>query len=149
MFRTLVFLFIIYLNNMKKILIGFSIGILIYACGNSASSDKAAADTAAAAAAAPKKDVTEDPDYIKGLDLISKNDCLACHKVEEKMTGPAYREVANKYTNDEATIEKLANKVIAGGKGVWGDAAAMTPHPGLSKDDAKAMVKYVLLLKNN
>lgn len=133
---------------MKKILIGFSIGVMIYACGNGNSGDKAAGDSTSTTTETPKKDVTEDPDYIKGLDLIAKNDCLACHKVDEKLTGPAYREVANKYTNDDATIDKLADKVIAGGKGVWGDAAMMTAHPALSKDDAKAMVKYILLLRN-
>jgi cytochrome c len=47
--------------------------------------------------------------------------------------------------NDE-TIELLAGKIIAGGKGVWGEVP-MTPHASLSKDDAKEMVRYILSLK--
>ncbi|MEJ7768627.1 MAG: c-type cytochrome, partial [Chitinophagaceae bacterium] len=94
-----------------------------------------------------KVDVTENPDYVKGLELIAKSDCLVCHKVDEKATGPAYRDVANKYTSDDQTISLLADKVIKGGSGVWGPVA-MTPHPNITKEDATQMVKYILLLKN-
>jgi cytochrome c len=68
--------------------------------------------------------------------------------VDEKVNGPAYREVANKYANSPDTIVAyLAGKVIKGGTGTWG-SVFMTPHPALSQEDAEAMVKYVLLLKN-
>ncbi|MEO6914539.1 MAG: c-type cytochrome [Chitinophagaceae bacterium] len=132
---------------MKKFLVGFSLVIFVCACGGGASADKAAEDSKVAAPEPKKVDVTENPDYLKGLELISKSDCLVCHKIDEKMTGPAYRDVANKYENTQANIDMLAAKVIAGGSGVWGPAM-MTPHPGVSSDDAKAMVKYVLLLRN-
>ncbi|MGZ3958256.1 MAG: c-type cytochrome, partial [Flavisolibacter sp.] len=82
----------------------------------------------------------------KGLNLIAKNDCLTCHQVEVKTTGPAYMDVAAKYPNNEAVIDSLSNKVIKGGSGNWG-TVPMTPHPSLSKEDARSMVKYVLSLK--
>ena len=85
-------------------------------------------------------------DYEKGLALVAKSDCLTCHKVDTKLVGPAYKDVAKKYPNNDATIDSLSNKVIHGGSGNWGQVA-MTPHPTLSKDDAKQMVKYVLYLK--
>lgn len=92
-------------------------------------------------------DITKNPDYQKGLDLIAKSDCFTCHKIDEPLTGPSYRDVANKYANEPDTIvTHLAHKVIEGGGGVWGQVP-MTPHPAISEDDAKAMVKYVLLLK--
>ncbi len=78
--------------------------------------------------------------------LIGKSDCLTCHKVREKLIGPAYQDVANKYESTDANITMLASKIIAGGKGVWGEVP-MTPHPTVSEADAKQMVKYVLLLK--
>jgi|SRR5687767_100500 len=81
-----------------------------------------------------------------GLELIAKSDCLTCHKVEGRIIGPSYSEVAEKYPVDSATVKMLAEKVIKGGAGTWGDVA-MTPHPQLSENDAKAMVKYVLSLK--
>lgn len=82
----------------------------------------------------------------KGEALLSKSDCLACHSKTQKLVGPAYVNVAGKYPATDENIEHLADKIIAGGQGVWG-AIPMTPHPGLSKDDAKEMVKYILSLK--
>ena len=117
----------------------------VAACNNSGSSNSAA-DTSASASSA--SDPSSNPDYTKGLALVSTNDCLGCHKVSEKLTGPAYQEVANKYQNTDANVKMLAAKVIAGGKGVWGDVA-MTPHPALAEADAEQMVKYILLLRTN
>ncbi|KAA2240855.1 c-type cytochrome [Chitinophaga agrisoli] len=82
----------------------------------------------------------------KGKTLIDDQDCKTCHKEDVKLVGPAYKDVAAKYTADEATIDKLADKVINGGSGNWGDVA-MLPHPSLAKEDAKEMVTYILSLK--
>jgi cytochrome c len=85
-------------------------------------------------------------DTKKGESLISKSDCFACHKVNEKLLGPSYKDVANKYSNTKANIDYLVKKIKNGGSGVWG-AIPMSPHPALSDDDAEAMVQYVLSLK--
>ena len=79
----------------------------------------------------------------KGLDLITKNDCLTCHKVADASTGPAYTEVAKRYAGKTEMVDSLAQKIIKGGSGHWG-AIAMTPHPQVSEADAKAMVAYIL-----
>lgn len=86
------------------------------------------------------------PDVTKGKNLIAKSDCLACHKDDAKLVGPAYVDVANKYEASDANITKLADKIIKGGAGVWGQIP-MSPHPTLSQADAKEMVKYILSLK--
>ncbi len=104
---------------------------------------------AVAPAAAPKAKpaaADDSADIKKGQALIAKSDCLACHKLQEKLLGPSYKDVANKYPNNSATIAQLADKIKKGGSGVWG-AIPMSPHPTLSDDDAKAMVKYILSLK--
>ena len=80
----------------------------------------------------------------EGLALIEGADCLTCHKVDAKLVGPSYQEVADKYT--EADVDTLATKIIEGGKGVWGEIP-MTPHAGMSPDNAKKMVEYILTLK--
>ncbi len=80
----------------------------------------------------------------EGLKLIEGADCLGCHKVDSKLVGPSYQEVADKYT--EADADMLADKIINGGKGNWGEVP-MTPHAGMSKDTAKKMVAYILTLK--
>lgn len=66
--------------------------------------------------------------------------------VERKIVGPSYADVAAKYEATEENITMLAQKVIAGGVGVWGEVP-MPAHPGLSEEDAKDMIRYVLLLK--
>ena len=134
---------------MKKYLIIITALVVIAAC-NSSSSDANKTDSAAATdapAASPAEDLSSNPDYQKGLALIAANDCLTCHKVDEKVTGPAYRDVANKYENTDENVKMLAGKIINGGQGVWGEIA-MTPHAALSQADAEQMVKYIMLLKN-
>ena len=77
---------------------------------------------------------------------MGKSDCFTCHKVSEQATGPAYQAVAAKYQNNPEAVEALAEKVIKGGAGNWGNVP-MTPHPQISKEDATVMVKYILSLK--
>ncbi len=81
----------------------------------------------------------------KGLRLIKTSDCRACHGDFKKSIGPAYYNVALKYKGNPAAIQKLTKKVIAGGKGVWGDVP-MAAHPNLSAEDAAEMIKYILSL---
>ncbi|MHB1176968.1 MAG: c-type cytochrome [Daejeonella sp.] len=108
---------------------------------------KPAPATPQPAASAPQPAAADDnADIKKGQALISKSDCLACHKLQEKLLGPSYKDVANKYPNNSATINQLVDKIKKGGSGVWG-AVPMSPHPALADDDAKAMVKYILSLK--
>lgn len=91
-------------------------------------------------------DITQDPVYQKGLELIAQSDCLTCHSVEDKINGPSYREVANKYAGSDTAVAYLSQKIIKGGKGVWG-TIEMAAHPTLSQQDAEALAKYVLLFK--
>lgn len=130
---------------MKKIITLFLLTGSIYAC-NSGNSD-AKTDTTTSNVTA-STDVTSTPEFTKGLDLVKNSDCATCHKVDEKVMGPAFREIANKYPNNDATIDTLAHKIMSGGSGNWGNIP-MVAHPGISVEDAKAMAKYVLLLKNN
>ena len=103
----------------------------------------------------PRKTVTKTTTIVKkasaadiaaGQALISKADCLACHKLDVKLVGPAYKDVAKKYPATTANYDMLVKKVIGGGSGVWGPVA-MAPHPALQPADAKKMVEYVLSLK--
>lgn len=130
---------------MKKYLLLAGISALAIACGNNAAEKKVDEAKPATEAAAPAAVPAATDD--KGIELIAGSDCLTCHKVNEKAIGPAYIDVAKKYTADEATIDTLAAKIIKGGSGHWGEIP-MTPHPALSVDDAKTMVKYILSLKN-
>ena len=82
----------------------------------------------------------------EGEKLIAKSDCIGCHNKVQKVIGPAYVDIAAKYPLNDENVDHLADKIISGGQGVWGEIP-MTPHASLSKDDAKKMVSYILSLK--
>lgn len=131
---------------MYKILIPFFTLILFASCGNK---DKAPTTSTPATSMVSdaKEDITTNPIYIKGMELIGKNDCLTCHKVDEKLIGPTYKEVANKYADQPEAYKMLAEKIMKGGTGVWGQVP-MLAHPNITQEDAEALAKYVLLLKD-
>ena len=93
----------------------------------------------------PPPPFATDAEIADGKVLISKSDCLACHKTEDKLVGPAYTAVAAKYPHDQNSVNTLTEKVISGGSGVWGPVP-MAPHPTISKADAYKMIKYILTL---
>lgn len=78
-----------------------------------------------------------------GQILMNKSDCKSCHMMNKRSVGPSYIEVSNKYRGKNGAVESLAQKVIKGGAGVWGDHA-MSAHPNLSVADARAIVEYIL-----
>jgi cytochrome c len=81
-----------------------------------------------------------------GAKLMEGSDCASCHRENEKLIGPAYHDIAQKYPATAANITMLAGKIIKGGKGNWGEIP-MTPHPTLSQKDAEEMTRYILALK--
>lgn len=131
---------------MKKPLILFAVVLLFSACGGKKSSESTDSTTTTTTTTTSSTESSAAVKDTVGQALVAKNDCLTCHKIDQKIVGPAYIDVANKYTASDAVIDTLANKVIKGGSGNWG-TVAMTPHPTLSMDDAKHMVKYILSLK--
>jgi cytochrome c len=135
---------------MKKYLSTFSLLVLLASCGDNANENATSAnkDTTAAEKPAASNDISANPDYQNGLAKISQSDCLSCHKVSEKLIGPPYQDVANKYAGSDTAVNYLVGKIIKGGKGVWGQVP-MTPHPLLTEADVQQMVKYILLLKTN
>ena len=83
---------------------------------------------------------------IANEELAKKNACTACHAVDKKIVGPAFKEVAAKYRNDKTAEAKLVKKVKEGGVGVWGQVP-MPPNSTVSDADVKTLVKWVLSLK--
>jgi cytochrome c len=81
-----------------------------------------------------------------GEKLISKMDCIGCHKLDKKLIGPSYLDIAKKYTLNDKNVNYLSTKIIKGGSGVWG-SIPMAAHSTLKKEDAKSMAKYILSLK--
>lgn len=81
-------------------------------------------------------------------ELMEKGGCVACHRVDEKLIGPAYKAVAAKYKSNKAeALVYLMTKVREGGEGVWGDVP-MPPNDTDKIDDAdlKALLEWILAL---
>ena len=81
------------------------------------------------------------------LTIIRTDDCLNCHSIEDKSVGPAYLQVAQKYEADFTTVNRLADKIIEGGGGLWG-SDQMSKHPFLKKADARKVVQWILSLRD-
>jgi cytochrome c len=153
---------------MKKVLIALTIAAACYACGGgeatkestpvsnnegNGNSSIGGGDSGSAANTTP---VTETPASTPtttvaaagkdGKALIEASDCRTCHKDDAKLIGPSYQDVAKKYESNEKNIKMLADKVLKGGSGVWGEIP-MAGHPNVSEEDAKAMVTYILSMK--
>ena len=80
------------------------------------------------------------------LALAKSKNCMACHSVDKKLVGPAYKEVAAKYAGQKDAVDKLAAKIIKGGSGVWG-AVPMPANTQVNEADAKKLATWVMTLK--
>jgi len=79
-------------------------------------------------------------------ELAQKKNCLACHAVDAKRVGPAYKDVAAKYADNKDAVAMLSAKVIKGGSGSWG-VVPMPANPQVSEAEAKTLVQWILSLK--
>ena len=80
------------------------------------------------------------------LALAKANACLACHAIDRKVLGPAYKDVAAKYASRKDAVEYLTAKIKKGGAGVWG-AIPMPAQPQLTDAQAKELANWVLTAK--
>lgn len=78
--------------------------------------------------------------------LASKNTCMACHAVDKKVVGPAFKDIAKKYAGQKDVEAMLVAKVMKGGSGVWG-AIPMPANTQVKEADAKTLVAWILALK--
>lgn len=76
-------------------------------------------------------------------DLAKSKNCVACHHIERKMIGPAYKAMAERYGKDESVIKLLSEKIVKGGGGNWGQLP-MPPQPTVSPEEAETLVKWIL-----
>ena len=83
--------------------------------------------------------------------LAKSKNCLACHTVDKKVVGPAYKDIAKRYAGQKGMEAKLAEKIIKGGKGAWakelGAEIPMPPNTLVKPDEATKLAKWILSLK--
>ena len=82
----------------------------------------------------------------EAMGIAQKNGCLACHQLDKKLVGPAWREVGKKYGGQTDAEAMLLVKVKKGGKDVWGPIP-MPPNATVKDADIRTLVQFVLTLK--
>jgi cytochrome c len=80
------------------------------------------------------------------LALAKSKNCMACHAVDKKMVGPAYKDVAAKYAGQKDAVDKLAVKIMKGSSGVWGPVP-MPANAQVKEAEAKKLAAWVLSSK--
>lgn len=75
-----------------------------------------------------------------------QKNCFSCHSVNNRVVGPAFKDVAKKYAGDSAASDRLVQHVLKGSTGVWG-VIPMPANTQVTADQAKQLVSWVLQLK--
>ena len=125
---------------MKNVLVVAFLALL-FACGGK----KETVNTEEYASPDNKPAASSSDQIAEGEKLVAGSDCKTCHHPTNKIIGPAHADVAKKYEFTEANVKMLANKIIQGGQGVWGQIP-MTAHVDITVVDAEKMARYVLSL---
>jgi cytochrome c len=77
------------------------------------------------------------PDDMKAL--MTKYTCIACHRVDTKLVGPAYKEVAKRGYTNEQIVELIYNPKPSN----WPGYIAMAPMKNVPKDDALKLADWI------
>jgi cytochrome c len=130
------------MKRINHLIVALIVALVVFSCGSK--KEKATTEDYGT----PKEEAAtpQTGDVIaQGESLVKASDCKTCHHPINKIIGPAHTDVAKKYEFTEANVKMLAQKIIKGGSGVWGQIP-MTAHPDISEADAEKMARYVLSL---
>ena len=78
--------------------------------------------------------------------LAKKRNCLACHMIDKKIVGPAWKDVAAKYRGDAGAQARMEAKIGKGGSGAWG-SMAMPAQPQVTAEERAILARFILNLK--
>lgn len=85
----------------------------------------------------------EQPDYEKIRPVLQSNVCLSCHQLDNKVVGPSYTDIANKYKDDPNNAEYLAKQIKQGSRGVWG-SLPMPANSRMNDEDITIIVDWLM-----
>ncbi len=85
-------------------------------------------------------------DLPPGLVMMKQSDCFNCHLQEQKLVGPAFQEIADKYRGQAGAADVSVGRIRNGSSNVWGPVP-MLPHPQHTADEVHQMVQYIFSLE--
>lgn len=133
-----------------KTLFLISLSAALYGCQPDTPAQQAAAPDQAVVAPAPVPagaEVKAAPPVAPELQLAQAKKCMACHAVDKKLVGPAWKDVAAKYRGQKGAEARLIEKVAKGGSGAWGSVPMPPNSPQVSDSEIKTLVRFILNLK--
>ncbi len=80
----------------------------------------------------------------QGRYLITTGICLSCHHINQKIVGPSFVEISDRYPSYEESLRYLSRKIIDGGSGNWPGNIIMPANSDVTVNQAEQMVKYIL-----
>lgn len=86
------------------------------------------------------------PEAAGAMKLAQDTGCFACHSIDKKLLGPAWKHVAAINRGNPAAEARLMDKIAKGGSGVWG-SIAMPAYPNLSEANSRILVGFILSLE--
>ena len=116
--------------------IGATRGLNIAASGKIVASQTSAAPASATTSAETKPGATA---------LVSSSGCVACHGVNNKIVGPSFAAIGEKYRARSDAESYLTGKIKAGGAGIWG-AVPMPPQTQVADADLKTIAQWILTI---
>jgi len=87
--------------------------------------------------------LTAAPSRADAKALLAANNCLACHAIDMKIVGPAFRDVAAKYASKANAATLVARNIRDGGSNKWGPVS-MPAFGHLSEAETDVLAHYVL-----
>ena len=78
--------------------------------------------------------------------MAKAKNCMACHAIDKKVVGPAYKDVAKKFGGQAGAADMLAEKIMKGSSGTWGPVP-MPPNTNVNAAEAKSLATWILSLK--
>ena len=78
--------------------------------------------------------------------MAKAKNCMACHAIDKKVVGPAYKDVAKKFGGQAGAVDMLAGKIMKGSSGTWGPVP-MPPNANVNAAEAKQLATWILSLK--
>ena len=79
-----------------------------------------------------------------GYALANDKGCFECHALGRTEVGPSFAAVARHYRFDPEGRKRLPYVIRGGSAGHWGDRFAMWPQAGLSDEEVRQLVDWVL-----
>ncbi|MBL8514312.1 MAG: c-type cytochrome, partial [Betaproteobacteria bacterium] len=111
--------------------------------GNLAAQTRAVGATRGVDTSKPSLNAPAPPPPNPAMTLATKHNCMACHRVEGKLLGPSFKEIAGRYAGKGDAMTTLSARIMSGGAGNWGQIP-MPPNPNVGEHDLSALVKWIL-----